>query len=391
MTKFQLRKLLSISLLIVGLLVITHLKYHNEVIDSTKQDLRKVQSYILRSEANAIKTISDPLFKADFEQSDIVFNDFRKENDFTILVYQQDELSYWSSNNLSLPTNTSSLREGSNLVRLKNYWADIYKVSKEKDNYILFIIPIKFIYDIRNAYLVNHFAVENIANDLTVSNQDTNDYRSLHGESGDFLFSLLPITDTMVIPQNLFFVFIDFLIYFLLFYLLYSIAVLLHQTYSLMGSLSFLVLSLLCLRFLFFSINFLPYLQSTIPFDPAYFASSIFLPSLGIMGINLSIILLLVYYVFKNVKKEIFKSAKLFSAVLILIFYLLIYFLQIPIFKTIQSLVIDSVISFELNNLFSLDYVSFLSFFLIFLLLLIYYFISVKLFRFSLSLFKGRT
>ena len=381
------QKVFVLSLLIIASLIVTHVSYQNEISNSTNEDISKVQRYILNTEAKAVQTISESLYRADFDSNEITLINFRKENDFTTLVFQKNELTYWSNNNLALPTNTNNLKEGSNLVRLKNYWADVYKVSKTKENFVLFVIPIKYIYDIRNAYLTNHFAAKNISNDLAVSDKNTLDRRSLHGGNGEFLFSLLHTSDTLVIPQNLFFVLIDCLIYLFIFYIFYTIAVFVRKKYSIVGSVVLLGTFLVCLRLLFSSCSVLPYLQSSAPFDPKYFASSYIFPSLGIMALNLSSLLLFVFYLVRHVKMMDLKSSKPAYLLLISASYIFIYFLQIPIFTTIQSLVIDSVISFELNNLFSLDYISFLGFFLIFLLLLIYYFISVKVFQFSIQMF----
>ena len=390
MSYFFRHKIIFIAILIVLFAVFSQVSYHNEIKVSTREDSRKIQAYITESEKKIKETDLSSLFNAGFETKDSTFiNPLENESEITTLVYQKDELTYWSNSNIAFPANAQSLKEGSNLVKLKNYWADIYKiVAPDKTHYILCIIPVKFIYDIRNNYLTNHFAVADIVNDLIVSDKNTTTGQNINNLAGQFLFSLQPSLDSFVLPTNLWLIFLDLLLYLLILFLFHQLAILIEKQTSYWLGIGFLAIILILFRIAFSYFMLLPYLQSTIPFDPKYFASTNFFPSLGIMCLNLSSMLLWVYYVYHHFKFKPIKYRSILMYALIGLLFVGIYLLQFPLFNTIHSLVIDSVISFELNNLFSLDYISFLGFLMIFMMVLIYYFISAKIFQFSIFYIK---
>jgi hypothetical protein len=82
------QKVIVLSLLIIASLIVTHVSYQNEISNSTNEDISKVQRYILNTEAKAVQTISESLYRADFDSNEITLINFRRENDFTTL-YQQ--------------------------------------------------------------------------------------------------------------------------------------------------------------------------------------------------------------------------------------------------------------------------------------------------------------
>jgi len=308
---------------------------------------------------------------------DLNYKNAFSEKGIEILVYKHDSLKFWTSNVFAAP----SIRDGesftSDVVRNGNGYY-LIKQLQSGDQIIVALQLIRYNYKYSNDYLPSGFykrfsAPGNAAIDLRRGEHKIN------SPSGKYLFSLsyeqpfeLPIwlqylIFSLYVSSFLCFISVIFVAYMLLMRKL--------------GKKWFLFLAfivdIIILRAIQFYFRFPSDLYDIQLFNPAYFASSELLPSLGDFLINSLLGIQLTYLLFKFGPRLEKKSSvstiyyNVFSVLCLLIFIVLYYFLT----STISGLVLNSSISFRFENLLSLPHISHVGVLIIATLLLAFLFL----------------
>jgi len=216
-------------------------------------------------------------------------------------VYIKDSLVFWSDNTVPVYRD-----QGNNdftqdyIKKLDNGWYCIQTVRK-KDTIAHGLILLKHEYSFQNDYLKNQFQSDfNIPLGTTISLIRSN--YPIFSKQGEFLFSLIfPIGNKNVEENNpqAIIIFLCFLTGILLI-LVYIYK--LHVKYSTLfpGKNTFFIsftLDVFIIRLLQFYFQFPGPLIKTELFGPAYYSSSVYLPSLGDLVIN-AFLLVVISYVF---------------------------------------------------------------------------------------------
>ena len=387
-SKRELKRILTIliSLCLVSILSIFFIKLI--FLKTTDRNFPSAEQYekILREKEQKLNSILLNILKTEIDQIPFISlhqqiqPELWQKEGLTILLYQGDSLVFWSNNNVPAGKILDKEKLSSRFIHFGNGW---FRVLTEKNKNLLVVglILVKNEYPYQNEYLVNDFQddfeiipgakVDTIPGKINVS-----------AESGEFLFSVSPEHNESFnrrIELVIFLFWIVFVISFIIF---------LFFAYHLFSFLTARPLLLfLCFLFdaflfrfvlLYFEIPAVLY-ESDI-FSPFYFATSWSSPSLGDLVINSLFLLTLASLLFKFFPGKIHnystRKNRAVSFGLTLLTGLLFFFL----IRSLNSVVIDSNIELNLNNIFNVDFYSALGFLSIISLIMAFFLASAAMF-----------
>lgn len=310
-----------------------------------------------------------------------------ENNGFLFLIYQNDSLIFWSNNSMppKLPMMDGVTDSG-------NGWYRCISV-EAAGRRLVGLYLIKRDYNYENKYLHNTFHSSFELPQSTQFSSHPEDKNSIADAEGNFLFSLSfpPHTALTSARANLLFVIYITAVLLLL--------VLLYELYRLMYRRTgrrhlFIIgyiLDVVLVRVLLFFVRLPEALFQSQIFTPHYYAYSDWIPSIGDLFLNVLFVLVIGFFFYYHVK---FHKANLRKSQAHRVFLIITLFLHIFIFfKGIvfifDSLIIDSNISLDLNNIFGLSWMSLLSFVIIAAATHAYLLISAKLAFFAYK-YSGR-
>jgi len=334
-------------------------------LNDLEAEIEKVASQKIENKETFISFLANNYQKAFFEKG------------IEILVFQNDSLKFWTANVFAAPYIKDSENFTSDVVRSGSGYY-LVKQFRNKNNLFVALQLIRYNYKYSNEYLPSGFfkrfsAPDNAAIDLIPGENNINN------TEGKFLFSL---NYEQPFELALWLQYLIFTLYITSFLCL--VTVLFIAYLFLMSRLErkwiyfvFFVLDVILLRALQFYFRFPSDLYQFQLFNPAYFASSDLLPSLGDFLINALIGVQLTFFAIKYTSvwdKKLFSPTKykkftvfLFIPALILLYYWLT--------QSVSELVLNSSISFRFENILSLPHISHVGVLIIASLLLGYLFI----------------
>jgi nitrogen fixation/metabolism regulation signal transduction histidine kinase len=334
--------------------------------NSQEKNLKKFEKQLHKKEEiaekylNKLIAINQNTFQNDFDA-------FKKElpktreKDISYYVYKKDSLIFWSDNYFPIPlTYNEEFFENKNLVRVENGWY-VLKTLKTKQKVCIAAILVKSEYKYENDYLLNEINPDLINNNQRIDLSDSiKNAFIVKNKEGRVMFSLVMDGDNQLTENQEIFI---FLFYFLVFVFVIFILYYLHKQVSLFFPVyeKYYYLGFVLDMFIFRGILFyfkVPHdLYQTKIFSPVYYASSELLPSFGDLILNVCLFLIASYIIYKKSyllpqKIIIKKIPGSFIVVLLIAFSGLIFMKS---FGLINKMVVDSTISFNLNQIFSLN------------------------------------
>lgn len=349
------------------------------------QELVQVQNEAVERAATSLSrekqdADQETLFKAVNGPIRYLYRDKR----IALLIYRDQKLVSWSDNHVPTMVDLSSRRTYTDgeVFNQGNGWY-LTKVREQGVYSIVSLMLLKKDFELQNNYLKNNFNPNlHLPPDWKISidtlRGSTNIPAKL-SENDKALFYLIPGSGDEREPSTM--GIIAFAIGLLLIVILFGglAAWVGDKTKPLIGW-AFLAGTLILIRVVMQLFNYPALLCQSSLFDPAYYASSNILPSLGDLLLNVSILCYLAWYFNKKVLLSIGKNysenSKMIAAASL---YLIGIILLLPIGNLLESLVLNSSISFDLNDLFSLDIFSIAGYLVSAILLLAYYFAAEKL------------
>jgi len=367
-----------IVIILFAILVISNISYRNYKL-SLQNDLgktkKRIEQNIFRKEKIArenlesLKNYSEQYPGQNIFGLDRISKLSEKEK-ISFQVYNNDSLLYWSDNKLSDHENNIILFSDSNFIKINNGWYDMIRIKEGHKKYIAAIL-IKPEYGFENDYLVNEFSPDFRISSRNVTISSSGKTNMVKNSEGNDLFSITVKNTSVLETVDESITIILFLLEFLaLLYLIHHGIRKLFPKEKRSGlNISLFVVSIIALRLLTFYFKIPKSLYDTRFFSPLYFASSEFLPSLGDLLWNSLVVLIIGVFLFQNLR---FKNDRrpqkgILRISLSFIFNLLLALLFLLFMKTIRSLVVDSTISFNLNQIFSINGLSLIGLFIIFL------------------------
>ena len=306
------------------------------------------------------------------------------ESGFAFFVYNNDRLIYWSDNRVFLDAVSGEVLKDQQLVFMRNGWYEYF--SRQTGPYhISGLLLVKHEYAFENKYLGNHFnkrigLPENSALQIDKSATEF----PVVNSKGEFLFGIKYSSEgsgpEYEVPlMIIFFSAIAILLVFLYSFIRHLVAV--------KPALAFLVVGLLVvIRFagLYFKVPETFYTLDL--FSPEYYASSYLLNSLGDFLISTLLFTYLVvffhhYFGTVRVRQGSGRYRLLLSYQVVFVF-LFTFLFSVFVNYLLSGLILDSKISFNINNIFELSGYSLIGFAIIGLLLFSFYLICDGAIRF---------
>lgn len=312
--------------------------------------------------------------------------DLFHDEGLAFFIYSTDSLIFWSDN--SIPVSAADFNSESGIIKKKNAWYRIFLQKFDKYTIVCYSL-IKNAYAYQNDYLKNDFFKDfHLPSEIEITNEK--DKFQITDIKSRFLFSIQLNTSLQISEKSVYFILLFFILGFIFFssflYNRYEKMVFL-KSYSLIRFLIYFFIIFL-LRSLSFYFEFPGLLYDTKLFSPYYYAASEFLPSLGDLLINSCILFHLSYLFFTKVKLETLlsrpdKIKKYFLSVLSIFTIIVLFYYYVVICK---SVIYDSSIRMLMNDIFELNFESFVGTFVIFALSASFILISTKLFYLSIRL-----
>jgi len=336
---------------------------------------------------------NDLIIDSDFNFLDFYdFNNLFEDKGFEILIYINDTLKYWSDNIAPVNSIYDDKFFSNNISHLENGWYDINK-TKYNNTVIIGLLLIKHDFPYQNDYLVNNFQKDFALSSETSILLKSGEY-NIYNLDGTFLFSIL-FPDEIQISESriflLFFLYLAGFIFFIIFlYYFYKSFNFIFKNKTVF--LFVFAADIILLRFFLFYFDIPRILYESSLFGPHYYATSQFLPSPGDLLVNSLLLLILSFLFFKLIKPwfKILLFKSFYKYLITFLLFLLSFGLFILLNYLLSSLVINSTISLNLNNIFSISGISFFCFVIFPTLIISYFFISAKLlylaFKYSASI-----
>ena len=308
-----------------------------------------------------------------------------------ILVYKNDSLRYWTSNVFAAPVMRDSQNFSTEVIRTGSGYY-LVRQKQVRNFHIVALQLIRYDYRYANDYLPTGFFKKFSAPANAAINLSHSQYE-IRNPEGKFLFSLTyeqPFELAIWLQYLVFTLYISsFLFLVSALFLLYTI-ILKDFRPKWILFIAF-VLDVVILRALQFYFRFPADLYQVVLFNPAYYASSDWLPSLGDFLINALIGVQLTFLAYKY--QFSLKGGSTISAfkkrVAVSVSILLLVVLYYLLTETIKGLVINSSISFRFENILSLPHISHTGMLIIgcllFGFLLIYELVGKLFFRWSID------
>lgn len=303
---------------------------------------------------------------------------------FGLYVYKKstkEELIYWNSNKYAIPNEELSVNDGSYFKTFQNGNFEIIKTTVNINNQLIVcigIIPIRWHYFIENKYLNSSFSDFPEIEDLYEISNDSKGFviTNIHNKP---LFSLQKKKEGNHSIYDWFNIVLRVAAILCLLILINRLSIKLVEAFNFKKGFLFLGTAIVVIRFCSYQFPF-PFDFSNLPlFDPSIYASNFLHPSLGDLLIN-SILLfwLITFYKFSTLNSNLPKTSnKLIAhASLIAVTGITIFFTNI-----VRSLILDSKISFDVSNFFSLTIYSVVSFIILCFCVINFYHLSHILFR----------
>ncbi|MDR6783742.1 two-component system nitrogen regulation sensor histidine kinase NtrY [Pedobacter africanus] len=281
-----------------------------------------------------------------------------------ILVYEEDELKFWSSFR-AFPSNPENIKEGSSFVGLRN---GSYEVIKQKaGNYTLvFLIDVKSQFDIQNQYLENTISKHLCpANSLSLASYSDRDVYGIKTIKGEPLFEvkLKQGYSKGIYATIEVWLWIIGLFSFCLFF--NSLSAWLAKGGRPVAGTLLLIVFFLAIRITDLEYGWFNHQFNLQIFSPTIFGESFFLPSLGDFLLNVIAITWVVLFMYTYSDKykapEWIKSSKagglIFHLVLLIVFSGLAFLFDQVFFGFIKN----SKINFNITNIINLGWISWVS------------------------------
>lgn len=378
--------LLSIIALTITAVYLINISYQR-----SPKHVTEVVQKITDKRWNNLKTVADEFAqkwqKLENENINEVCIEKISKKDISIFIKHNDKIVFWSDNKVPFESAYLQLENYTNqrIIRLDNGWYQI--VTLKFNNHILTALSlIKKQYPYENEHLVSEFQYDYQIKVVPEIKKYRDDYNVYDNINDEFLFSLSFDEKTIAAQYSGRLSFPLFLITFVFINLL-----LLHlhrklNPFSNYPNAAIVAFSIdaVIVRLLIFYFSFPSIIHDAYLFNPQLYASSFFNCSLGDLFLNGTTVLLIAIAIFiywkpaKSIKNSsadyLVRIGLLASAAAILYFYAI----------AIKSLVLDSTLSFDFQNLLSVDQYSFVG--LLFMVM-----ISVALLLFIYKIYSGVT
>lgn len=294
--------------------------------------------------------LQQDLAKKNLHSADVIA---LSDNGIVLFYYQDDTLATWTSNNVAAPVNIITVDTGASFMKLKNGWYQLLKHNDDKGNTTLGITEVKREYPFENRFLHNGFvASQNIPENIQLSEVSIKGSVPILSLNGTELFYIYAVESDAAYTVDWLQLLAQALLGLLLAYYINMLALRLVNLKGFAAGFSLLVVVVGLLRFVTLFADLAFEWNHLDVFNPKYYASSIVSKSLGDLMINCGLLLWIAFFsVYHQPEPRQISKAKLIAPVLIA----MLFAGAGAITWLFKTLVVDSVISFQVYNILSLS------------------------------------
>jgi two-component system nitrogen regulation sensor histidine kinase NtrY len=299
-------------------------------------------------------------------------------------VYKSDTLHVWSSNMLNADQVYHVIKKGAGFVLAANGYYFTYKQVRGSYTY-LFLYNVKTNYPFRNQYIENAFDHElGFIREGFILTKPVEHFTDIHDLSNNYLFSLQIFSFNEKTPMWLMISIAAIILCILV--LAHILARHYIRPYPWATTLVFAGL-FFYLRWINIFYHIPAFIYDLRLFDPQIYASSSWFPSLGDLFINAALILwYLILLETRTGESSSYRTRHRTIYWLRFAVYLTLSFATAHVAVTfIRSLTIDSQISFNINNVFSINFFTYIGLVICIIILLSVYFVARNFMRFIRS------
>jgi signal transduction histidine kinase len=364
---------------VVSLICYFVLNIFNNTFESEQNQLKKFQKTLYKKEheieklvqniANEIKVKNyNDLFKSRLSS----FKSLYASKGFVLLVYENDSLKFWSDNHIPVENFLLKICLDNKIVKLNNGFFEVRR--KQLNNKVIIgLILIKNDYSFNNEYLNDEFAVGfNLPANTEIVENNPNNFHQIFNKEKHYLFSLSNITADATVRYSILQIFSFFCALFFLIFLVEQNCFKLFHHFGFYPYYFMFGLILALLRFSMLKFGFPQVLYNTELFSPSIYAHTSYIPSLGDLLIHTALLAVYLFGLYRHINSEHLNSKIDYKIIALL--NLIFAFLTVLCIKVIVSLVTDSKINVNVNNLISLNAYSYLGYISIGLLLIALYY-----------------
>ena len=300
---------------------------------------------------------------------------FADQHAIFLHTFTNGKLQFWGGTQILFQSD-SSIREGSSFFSWKNGWYEVVK--KTQGNFsVVTCIPIKANYPYQNQYLQNTFSPDLIKeNNLDIAKINDSNVYNIRNAAGKYLFSV------KLKPSAISVFYSTFELWMWLLAAVFGL-LLINQLCNWIANRGYVKTSIVFLAFFLLGFRLLdlstPWFQNHFNieiFNPKYYAASYLFPSIGSLLLNVLAFTWLVAYIYVYRYRITFTrkpTGRILSYTLIIALCLALSALAILTDKIFLGLIFNSNINFDVSNLLSLNWVSWLG-------ILIFCFASLSLY-----------
>jgi signal transduction histidine kinase len=378
--------LLAVGLFIVSIGINVYVNYSY----SLKNIQYKLTNLIQDKEKEVYKIIHLPNV-ADSINSNPLYLEFVTKsfntNHFGIFIYKKDSNNYynniyWSTNAYGPTTDDLQEPDGTYFTEYQNGYFEVIKKTYANNIVLIALIPVQWHFFIENEYLKKQFVgIRNIEKKVELSIIYEKNCLPIINTNSKTLFYIKEKDTLQKNSPSLWSVLLKTLALVCFFNFINLLALGLGKNEKSNKDLYFLIVTILIVRIASYLFPF-PFNYSNLRlFDASLYASNVIHPSLGDLLINTILIFwIAVFAKYKSIKNNTTNTTKVSSGVA----YVLLAILTISAFTTsniISSLVVDSKISLDVSNFFSLNIYSIIALIILCLWCLTFYHFSHLLFK----------
>lgn len=345
-----------------------------------------IEKDIKEKESDFLSVYSKQNLEQLISEKNNAFKQLLIQKPYGIYVHQLNDrgnpfIIYWNSN-ISVPATRDLLQKDGRyfLENTNGYYYFIKRTSLINGRQYLAsaLIPIKWKYAKSTHYLKNSFAVNAAIDDYYNITQQPTVYPVKNSE-GKVLFYLDQVKESFTGKPNFITIVFRIIAALSLLLFIHSLSIELFSKAGFRKGFLFLISNVVILRFLSYRFSFLFDFKGYALFDPEIYNAGILHRSLGDLAINSMLVFWVIIFIKQSLLKRSVNLNRFSARIQYIIAFTAISLLILSGFEIgylIKSLVVDSKISFDVTNFFSLSIYTFISFIVIVLLFISFFHLS---------------
>jgi two-component system nitrogen regulation sensor histidine kinase NtrY len=282
-------------------------------------------------------------------------DEFTIKKSIWIYTYYNKRLTFWAGAK-AVPDNIDNVKEGSSFLKQGNGYYQAIK--RTQGNFImLFVIAVKNNYSFTNKYLQNTFTRDLTREDnIDIADFSDKDYYPIHDVSGAYLFSVKLVKDRL--NQGFFYFVLTFWVLAFMTLCMFIQSLITHFARRQQVYLALLILAvfILAVRFVNLHYNWPNFAHPLAIFDPNVYASNSLFPSMGDFCVNILALVWFASFLYTQ-RNSLLKHqpSKIVSYAIYILCLALLVISSTWLLHLFYGLVINSKISFDVNNVLNLS------------------------------------